>query len=272
MISAVAGWLVRNHLYKPANLLLNSASFLAGKGCNIRYQKKGYWMHRHNDWVINESVPNFRLDSRALEKDINEIYFFHYQPKNGDTCIDIGAGTGTETIAMSRKAGASGKVYAVEASPKTYNLLQANITDNDLKNVSAFNLAISDKNGTERISTVADHHIVNTLFSNEGVSVKAVTMDTFLAENNIETIDYLKVNIEGAEKLMIRQFASVHKVHHIAVSCHDFLGKRHNNATFFTKKDVSDFLIQHHFRLYFQNTGIDYIDDWIYGIAGDKLD
>lgn len=267
MISAVASWLARNHLYKPANLLLNSASLLAGKGCKIRYQKSGYWMHRHKDWIINESVPNCRFDSRLLEKNIREIYFFHYLPKPGDICIDIGAGAGTETIAMSRNVGPLGRVYSVEASPETYKLLQANISDNDLKNVSVFNVAISDNNETERISTVADHHIVNTLFSIGGVQVKAVTMDTFIKENNIETIDYLKVNIEGAEKLLIRQFTSVRKIRHIAVSCHDFLGKRHQDPAFFTKQEVREFLVQHNFKLYFQHTGIDYIDDWVYGIS-----
>jgi hypothetical protein len=91
-------------------------------------------------------------------------------------------------------------------------------------------------------------------------------MDDFIADNKIEQIVFLKVNIEGAERLLIRRFTAISRVRHIAISCHDFLGKRMNDDSLFTKQEVSEFLLKNSFDICSQQTGVDYIDDWIYGV------
>ncbi len=47
-----------------------------------------------------------------------------------------------------------------------------------------------------------------------------------MKENQIDSVGLLKVNFEGAERLLIGSFEKISKVKHVAISCHDFLYKR----------------------------------------------
>jgi FkbM family methyltransferase len=265
MISNLARWLVRRHFYKVADWVLTAASFMTGKGSRIKYHKEGYWSHRQKGWTINESFPNIRLDVRALQQFNDSVYFHQYKPVPGDTVIDLGAGIGTETIFLSGALGKAGKLFAIEASPSTYGILQANIRDNGLENVLSYNIAMADRHGLLKINADSENHIANTILDDRGSEVEAFTMDEFFSGQGIETVHFLKVNIEGAEKLIIRAFRNISKVQHVAISCHDFLGRRTGNPVFFTKEAVTGFLLQNQFEISSRNSGIDYQDDWIYG-------
>ncbi len=265
MIANFARWMIRKRLNRLANLMLTSSSFLIGKGTRIYYNKNGYWRHAQKGWVINEAYPNIRLDIKKLEEFNSAVYFHEYRPSNGDVIVDLGAGIGTESIFISKLVGPQGKVYAIEAAADTYALLQANVADNNLGNVHSFNIAISDHRGKLSISASGDTHINNSIFEGKGTEVEAFTMDEFLAINNIDRINYLKVNIEGAEKLMVRAFDRIDSVEHVAISCHDFLAKRNNNPVFATKEIITQFLVRNNFEISSRKTGIDYEDDWIYG-------
>ena len=90
-------------------------------------------------------------------------------------------------------------------------------------------------------------------------------MDGFMEENQIEAVGLLKVNIEGAERLLIDSFEKISNVKHVAISCHDFLYDRSGDRNFQTKKSVIRFLKNRNFDVTGNMTGIDYLDDWIYG-------
>jgi hypothetical protein len=62
-------------------------------------------------------------------------------------------------------------------------------------------------------SDMAGHPIVDT-----------TTMDMLCDKYDISTIDFLKMNIEGAETHAIRGMTtSIAKVHHACIACHDFI-------------------------------------------------
>ena len=54
-------------------------------------------------------------------------------------------------------------------------------------------------------------------------------------------------------------------VKQIAISCHDFLYKRSRDKNFKTKETVIRFLENRNFAVVGNETGVDYVDDWIYG-------
>jgi hypothetical protein len=47
------------------------------------------------------------------------------------------------------------------------------------------------------------NHIANSVFSDKVTPVRAITMDGFTEENQIDSVGLLKVNIEGTERLLI---------------------------------------------------------------------
>jgi hypothetical protein len=104
-----------------------------------------------------------------------------------------------------------------------------------------------------------------TIFTNKGTEVRAVMMDGFMEENQIESAGLLKVNIKDAEQLLIGSFEKISRVKHVAISCHDFLNERSGDVNFKTKKSVIQYVENRSFDIYYKRTGIDYVDDLIYG-------
>ncbi|MGH2645538.1 MAG: FkbM family methyltransferase [Chitinophagaceae bacterium] len=236
-----------------------------GSRTKVSYNKKGYWSQEAEGWIVHDVFPNVRLRITEVKEEIKDIFFNEYTPKQGDVCIDVGAGIGTETMYAGELIGTEGKLYAIEAAPLTYQLLCANVASNHLNNVTCSQLAITDVPGTIRISSQKKSHEKNSIFTGGGENVNAITMDDLVIRNNIQKIDFLKVNIEGAEKLLIRQFNKIKIVHHAAIACHDFLGRKFNDETYFTRKIIEEFMSKNNFEIYSRNTGIDYKDDWVYG-------
>jgi hypothetical protein len=60
-------------------------------------------------------------------------------------------------------------------------------------------------------------------------------------------------------------FELISSVRHVAIACHNFLYEQSGDIRFNSKKSVAQFLENRKFDVYYNNTGIDYVDDWIYG-------
>lgn len=266
MVVAFARLLVKLRLAFLAGPFVTAISFIFGKKNKIRYNRHGFWEHKSGDVILNDMQPDFRLNLRKQFKKIEEDYLFEYKPREGDVCIDIGAGLGIETIYLARKTGSTGKIYSIEASPRTFRMLKSTVEANNLSQVKCFQLAISDKRGTVNISADKANYLINNIFSKTGDQVASVTMDDFIEQNNIARVDYMKVNIEGAESLLIRRFRHIRRVNYIAIACHDFLGKRTGREHLYTKEAVNRFLLENNFSVVSRNTGTDYLDDWLFGV------
>ena len=62
----------------------------------------------------------------------------------GDTFVDIGANIGYHSLLASHRVGPNGKVFAFEASPSIFALLQENIASNSAHNIIPRNVAVTD--------------------------------------------------------------------------------------------------------------------------------
>ena len=60
----------------------------------------------------------------------------------GDYCIDVGAHLGYFTIELSRLAGSTGHVYAIEPMSKFFNTLKAMVENKKLGNVTCYPFAM----------------------------------------------------------------------------------------------------------------------------------
>lgn len=65
----------------------------------------------------------------------------------GDTALDIGANFGSYSLRMSALVGDTGRVFAFEPVPQTFGMLVRSLAAQGCRNVTAFNLACSDRNG-----------------------------------------------------------------------------------------------------------------------------
>jgi len=131
-------------------------------------------------------------------------------PQQGGCFIDIGANVGVFSVLASRWLGSSGRVIAIEPSPREMAYLRANIALNPGgAAVSLSDFAIADVEG-QTILRVADdlNGGLNTLGSdfaypgvptNSEVAVSVTTLDALLTRLSVDRIDVVKIDVEGAE-------------------------------------------------------------------------
>jgi FkbM family methyltransferase len=227
------------------------------------------WEFRIDGVSYLGSGPGWVYDKDYLHEQLKQLSGFAYMPKYGDTVIDIGAGVGEETIIFSSLVGSTGKVFAVEAHPKTYKALQYLVKSNNLANVISSNLALSDKAGTVNIED-SDNSLGNSILqvSNRNTfTIQAETFDDFVERNHIQSIDFLKMNVEGAEQLIVKGMVkSLKRIKYLAISCHDFRFSQGESEFFKTKQIVVDFLSSNNFKISTQHSSVSMVNDYVYGI------
>jgi FkbM family methyltransferase len=129
--------------------------------------------------------------------------------KKGDVFIDIGANGGFYTVIASKIVGESGHVYAFEPGTKELNLLRQNISANSITNVTIIEKAVSNKEGSSRFAISRDG-AMNSLLETDHPSqqvdewqdVEVTTLDSAVQDLNIKKINFIKIDVEGAEKFV----------------------------------------------------------------------
>ena len=185
------------------------------------------WLHR---WPAGRVMDQDRWSSphhwaTRGDYDMADLLWSKYRPKPGDTVVDVGAGHGGETFFLASMVGEHGKVVAVEAAPAPFGRLQELVEMNGWENVQPVQVALSDRPGTVTISDDEANWLSGNIFEGDGVEVAATTFDDLCAERGITRVDWVKMNIEGAEKDALRGMERMAPhVHHMTIGCHDWLG------------------------------------------------
>jgi len=125
---------------------------------------------------------------------------------SGGVAFDIGANRGAYTSML---AGKFGHVYAFE--PHSNNIEYLNENTKDCPNVSIIKGAISNKTGIGNLYTCRSNpggHSISEEVANKQtwghdrkkyLEVKMFTIDDFVKMKNINNLEFMKVDIEGAE-------------------------------------------------------------------------
>jgi FkbM family methyltransferase len=122
----------------------------------------------------------------------------------GDTFIDVGANIGYFSLLASKLVGDSGAVVAIEASPKTFSLLQGNLARNLAQNVRTVNVAASDRVGTVSLFRGPDDNIGLTSVVGDPrfafeCEVDAAPLSLLLTSEEVHNARLIKIDVEGAE-------------------------------------------------------------------------
>jgi FkbM family methyltransferase len=148
----------------------------------------------------------------------NEFAFLDKVLKPGMVFVDVGANDGYYTLFAAQQIGRTGRVLAVEPSTRERTNLERNIARNGLGNVTVVPVALGAACGTAGLRLAQGAHSGhNTLgrFANDGVhaeSVEQVTvraLDDVVAEQKLDRIDIIKIDVEGAEANVIAGGKSV---------------------------------------------------------------
>jgi FkbM family methyltransferase len=123
--------------------------------------------------------------------------------EQGDVVLDLGACWGDTALYFAANTGEEGKVYSFEFIPDNIKIFNINISLNpNLKNqVELIKQPVSAKSG-EVIYFVDNgpgSRIEYEPFEGQTDHAITVSIDDFVKKNNIEKVDFIKMDIEGAE-------------------------------------------------------------------------
>lgn len=163
----------------------------------VRLPFGGWWL-AWND-VCGDMVFNGKFEER-------ERRFVEGFLVPGMTVLDIGAHHGFYTLLASFKVGSTGRVIAFEPSPRERKKLHWHLRLNRCKNVQVENSALGSYNGEAQLFLVSGRETgCNSLRKpnvNEPVHpvrVPVMRLDNYLQRHGIEQVDFVKMDVEGAE-------------------------------------------------------------------------
>ncbi len=144
-----------------------------------------------------------------------EVYLFNFFlnfVREGDIIVDIGAHVGIYTKLASRLVLDSGKVYSFEPTTRTFNSLRENTKHE--KNIIINNFALLNE---EREISFEDYgpafSVFNTFEKRKSVDylpepktykVRAIRLDDYFNKNKIDRCEFIKIDAEGAESLILK--------------------------------------------------------------------
>lgn len=142
---------------------------------------------------------------RACEPDTYSFIRSALRP--GMTVIDCGANLGFYTLLASVTVGPLGRVFSFEPTPQIFARLLGHIDANQLTNVSAMPLALSDVNGEAHLWEMRSvNHGMNTLIDGYDDGVDLGVRPVARLDDTLPGIhaDLVKVDVEGSELNLLR--------------------------------------------------------------------
>ena len=178
-------------------------------------------------WDVDMHLP---ANWRGVEK---LIFAFreHYEPElgylqkilsPGMTFVDAGACYGIYTLAASKIVGKEGRVLSFEPASRAFPVLQKNIGLNHLTNVLAYRLALTDRKGKAWLyhhpNVGCDSLGRDYSFTESGEEIATETLDAMLRDASINHVDVIKMDVQGAEELVLRGAnAIIHSQHPVII-------------------------------------------------------
>jgi FkbM family methyltransferase len=147
----------------------------------------------------------------------------------GMIAVDVGANWGYFSLVCAHAVGSSGRVIALEPDPRIHAMLAGNVAANGLSQVEVLKLAAGA--GAGHLSFVGfDEQQGNWGLSRAARTLEAAdfecataSLDDLLDTKGAETIDLVKIDIEGAEAEAIRGMADGlrrHRYRYVLLECH----------------------------------------------------
>ena len=146
---------------------------------------------------VNEILMALEL----YEPNVREVF----KPERGQTVFDIGSNIGFYTLRASAQVGSTGRVVSIEANPDTFRILKTNVMANCCINTIAFCCAAGAEDGLSELYVPSNYAAGSTMVHNPNRSprprakVPVRTIDSIVSMLGIKKVNWIKIDVEGAE-------------------------------------------------------------------------
>ena len=195
----------------PPSLSTNLACSKVGKYIASKFMPTTSAIYRCQYGIKLKLLPDEAFESGVLHTGIINKFetdlLIKYLKAN-DIFVDVGTFVdGWHSILASKIVGVKGQVFSFEPMPQYFSRFAENINLNNCLNITAERIALSDNNGTATFhelgsnsSLLPDERMKTTL----SITVRTQTLDSYVMGREIKKIDFLKIDVEGAEPLVIK--------------------------------------------------------------------
>ena len=231
------------HVFKVLTILKNPITFVRG------------YFHKVDNVICFYNGLRFKTENQDDISSISAIFVKSEYGKTigskaqGLTIIDIGANKGYFTLKAANNP--LNKVYAYEPIASTFKALEANISLNQATNVKTYNVGVARKNEVREFNFSTDKSIISSMvFTQAGQTKKipCITLADVFTENQLATIDLLKMDCEGAEfEILYNTTPEVlSKIKVLRMEYHDFESEA---ETTFNINHLTEYLAKMNFKL-----------------------
>ncbi|MBI5305975.1 FkbM family methyltransferase [Candidatus Wolfebacteria bacterium] len=186
--------------------ILRSCLLLIPKNATVRILQGKL---KGKKWIKGSGDNGYWLGTYELEKQ----KLFEKVVKKGNVVYDIGANVGFYSLLAAEIVGPLGKVFSFEPAPRNVFYLKKHIKINKFNNVVVIEAAVSDKKG--EFSFFEYESNASGRLSEEGqLKVASVILDDLLKDGKILPPNVLKIDVEGAEFLVLKGAKNILNKYH----------------------------------------------------------
>jgi len=147
----------------------------------------------------------------------------------GDTCIDAGCHVGYYSCLLAKLVGEKGRVYSFDANPQACHNTRRNLNLNGSYSAEVIQSALGNSDGMVPFHISTDDQTGLSSLGpiprcKETISVPCLRLEAFLNERRVDSVRLLKVDVEGAEEMLLGglgHFLADHVIDYILVECFD---------------------------------------------------
>jgi len=189
------------NLLQARNLMPDKLrSFLRGIGhIVLSAPKERTIITKSNHWLI---TPHGHKGSRSYVNGTYEQALYEYLTrtvKNGDVFLDIGGFIGYYSVILSEKIGYSGEIHVFEPENDAFHYLSLNVSLNNIQNITAYNVAVSDKAGYNSFELSSEAGVGSAggfvKHSGSGLKVECIAIDDL----GLKGVNWIKLDTDGHE-------------------------------------------------------------------------
>jgi len=154
---------------------------------------------------LNEGIDMAIYFQGCWERDVTSS--INKFVERGMTVLDAGANIGAHTLRLAKLVGEDGKVIAFEPMSWAYAKLERNVSLNNFNNIVLEKCALSDVNLEGKLTYFqTSWHVGGVSAPNSKLAepVNFITLDDYVRANNIDNIDFIKMDVGGYEYKVIQ--------------------------------------------------------------------
>jgi FkbM family methyltransferase len=151
------------------------------------------------------------LGKARLHPRVREILEATIRP--GDIVVDGGSNVGFFSLLAARLLDGRGQVISFEPDPSTFGLLRQNVEYNGLQSIiQPEEKALTDSDSTFEFAVLPHEPMRSSLFANPGtmgkiIRVSGVRLDDYIEAHALQSVDVIKLDLEGAEPFALAGMA-----------------------------------------------------------------